>query len=144
METNRMRQDLYMVCLHEAAHAKVAHRLGYAGVHFRIWRRTDPAAARAFGGATYVFEETTAEHTRLICLAGVVAELLAAQTPPDDDTIQSWLIDGAVRLSSADAAGAEGFSAPDVARTVELVRTCWPAIQEEMDAWIMDAWMRAD
>lgn len=132
-----LEHDLYIVCLHEAAHTKVAHRLGYAGTHFRIWRAGPGAAtARAFNGRTYVFEDVRDDHGRIICLAGAVAELLTDEQLPGADIIHAWLQRGVVTLSEADAAGAEGFGEGDIRRTRDLVRHCWPEIEAEVGEWL--------
>lgn len=136
--THSAYRDFYRACLHEAAHTKVAHRLGYAGTHFRVWRtRSDAGLSEvAFTGRTYVFEETTADDARLICLAGAVAELLMDDYEPCAAVIQSYLERSDSSLSASDAAGAAGFHEADTRRVLELVRGCWRDIEREVDAML--------
>jgi len=132
-----LRAELYDACLHEVAHKAVAERLGYQGVHVRIWRTwpTDDTS-RAFNGQTYVFDEIRTDHERWICLAGAIAELLAAANPPSASILHGWLKQEGGMLSGSDAVGAEGFNESDTRRALELVRWCWPAIEDELQTWL--------
>jgi hypothetical protein len=137
MLTQRAYRDFYRACLHEAAHTKVAHRLGYPGTHFRIWRTGgDDRSGVFFSGRTYVFDETSDEDARLICLAGAVAELLMDDCEPRAATLHQRLGRTDSALSPSDAAGATGFSQADTRRVLELVCRCWFEIEAEVNAML--------
>lgn len=140
-----MRRDLYRTCFHEAAHATVAQRLGYAGTHFRIWR--SPVGAQSgegVAGQTYVFDAPSVEDGRVICLAGAIAELLLDGTEASSRVIHEWLVTGTIGLSDSDADGASGFSSHDTYRTIELVRQCWASIEAEVTSTLDELGVAAD
>lgn len=133
-----VQQDLTRACYHEAAHCAVAFHFGVHG-HWRVWPTTNEASinlqiTNSFEGRFYPFNSPADEHvSRMIGLAGVIAELLL-----EDELVEGWEIDeylsfGTLELSETDAAAAGDFNESDLSACLNIVKSLWPTIKQEAE-----------
>ena len=111
---------------HEAGHAAVAEFLTGVPARIELWRESRDGATWV-RGRCYHSTPNTAEHARLIALAGAVAETLAG--PAGSNSGQALLQPTLRAVSPSDAIGAGAFDVADLDRCLAMVRTLWPQIQ---------------
>lgn len=125
--------------IHEAAHAVIAHHLGY-GATPEIHRTPDPGPDdKLWIGSTDLYGHIVGIDARLIGLAGVIAEEVNACPDVDAEDLLNFLDDGTIELSCTDAQMAGSYTPQDIDDILSLVRGHWPRIDEEAKFLAIDA-----
>jgi hypothetical protein len=124
-------------------HAVVAQHFGIL-TDVEVWRREgtiSAAAEKTWAGRCRLVPDP-GEHRQTISLAGEVAAMLAGEEELGSDIICDALLSDPNALSETDRAGAGEFTYADVERTVELVQSLWPNIQDAAEREIADIDLR--
>lgn len=80
-------RELWRTCVHEHGHAQVALALGYRCVIVKVWPNDDGNPDNsAWRGQIQYHENIPAGDMAIICLAGMVAEILLIDFPEDGYT----------------------------------------------------------
>jgi hypothetical protein len=125
--------DLRMASIHEAAHVVVATRLGLnAQAHVIPSGTANPIEEKLFIGQTR-HAKGNSHQTKMICLAGTVAEECDGDPDVDGIGLMDWIESGVVALSDTDAAGAGAYTAEDLDHCIGLVREAWTEIEAEAE-----------
>jgi len=126
--------ELRRSCIHGYAHSTVADYLNVPGF-VSIERNVNGGAAEKF----YIAEFTSTKlvkggAARLIALAGIVAECYANDPVVSPQEIADWISFDLFELSPTSAALILASDEGDVARCLEIVRTCWNDITQNAAA----------
>ena len=117
-------RSLQAASVHTAGHAMVSRRLGYHSSWW-IW-----GEAGNHSGRNELIGTPSAEHARLIALAGPAAEAIAAERGLDAAALYERLSSGTF-LSPGDRAIVSDFSLEDVAACLNLLQPLLPDILAE-------------
>lgn len=123
--------ELWKACIHECAHAAIARRFG-ASAEVKIRANADTSMQEnLYIGRCKIVPELPKEQTRLVALAGVIAEQFGKNHDVTGDFIAKWIELENITLSARDAAGASGDTRRDLDECVSLVRQLWTDIERE-------------
>ena len=122
-------RDLRRVCIHECAHEVVARHFGAACAVAITPNPNGSIEEQFYTGQLEIFAKLPKPQTRLICLAGSIAEQVDRDPSVKADDLADWLENGTLELSPTDAVGAGAYKLRDVRRCISLVKKLWPAIE---------------
>jgi hypothetical protein len=125
------RLDLWLAALHEHAHAVVARHFGVLGYVRLVPNPRGGLEEKYFGGSYHSIVKPRGFAKRMICLAGIVAELI--ETEPQIEPYEAFelLSDGYIEMSKMDADCAGSFTMKDVEESYRLVQSLWDEIRLE-------------
>ncbi len=130
--------ELRKACIHECAHAAVAQHFG-APVSVTITANPDASIEEKFySGHVKLSTKLSKSKTRLVCLAGTIAEQFDTCRNLTGHDIADWIDLKAITLSETDAAGARGYTRRHLGECVALVRDLWRTIEREATQLIAD------
>lgn len=130
--------------LHQDLDATIAHVVGQGVVALalgcEIHLAVEPhPSGKFFEGTCYARHpggELPRELSRPLGVAGLVSTLAFLRGSPeevDPDDVFDRLQSGELELSAADASTAEGFTLADVAFALDVLRTRWPVVEQEVE-----------
>jgi hypothetical protein len=120
--------DLRKVCIHECAHKAVAWHFGAPSQVTISFNPNGSIEDKFFAGQTQVHASLSESETRVMCLAGTVAEQVDLDRNVEALDLWDW-IGSAIDLSDTDAAGAGDWDLADLEKCVALVKRLWPEIE---------------
>jgi hypothetical protein len=123
--------ELRRSCIHEFAHAAVARHFGVFGSVEVFPNETRGPDDKFFAGQFTLYGPLSAEHGRIVGLAGTVAEYVDGDPHVDAESVAEYLF--ADDLSETDARLADGFDGDDVEETVALVKRLWSEIVQSAE-----------
>lgn len=126
--------ELRAAAIHEAAHAVIARHFGYEA-SAQVFATPDPGPDdKSWTGRTMFYQETAGRRdSRLIALAGTVAEQIDDDPDLEALDIADWLEAGVIELSATDARMAGDHAVEDMEEAVMLVRHLWEEIEAEAE-----------
>lgn len=126
-----LEHDVRKASIHEAAHIVIARRYGVWAQAYLVPTGTlDPFKEKSIVGQT-MFGSLDSHRTKMVCLAGTIAEELEADPDLVGSQMFEALDDGILSLSESDAKGAGDYTVKDLDDCIELLRGAWKEIEEE-------------